>query len=74
MSTSSKLKQQFGKPIAVGIAAALGAKALGLAYNVELPLLGDVSAPVFYGVVGVASSLATETIHQWVLPYLPQSA
>lgn len=74
MSTSSKLKQQFGKPIAVGICAALGAKALGLDYNVQLPLLGDVPAAVFYGVVGVGSSFATETIHQWVLPYLPQSA
>ncbi len=36
-------------------------------------MIGDVSAAVFYGVVGVGSSLATETIHQWVLPYLPQS-
>lgn len=74
MSTSSKLKEQFAKPVIVGLVSAIGAKALGMDYNVQLPLIGDVSAPVFYGVLGTASSLATETLHQWVLPYLPQSS
>jgi hypothetical protein len=73
MSVSEKLKSQFVRPVVVGIISAIGAKAMGLKYDVGVPLLGDVSAPVFYGVLGTASSLATETIHQWVLPYLPQS-
>lgn len=46
---------------------------MGMSYNVSLPLLGIVSKPVFYGVLGFGSSLASETVHQWVLPYLPQS-
>ena len=74
MSTSSKLKQQFVRPIVVGLVSALGARAMSVSYKVDLPLLGEVPKEVFYGVVGFGSSLATETLHQWVLPYLPQSA
>jgi hypothetical protein len=73
MSISSKLKNQFARPIAVGLVSALGAKAMGKDFNVTLPLLGDVSKPVFYGVLGVGSSMGTEILHNWVLPYLPQS-
>jgi len=73
MSTSSKLKSQFVRPIVVGLVSAVGAMAMGSSYKVDVPLLGSVSKSVFYGVLGAGSSLATETIHQWVLPYLPQS-
>jgi hypothetical protein len=74
MSTSSKLKQQLARPIMIGIISALGAKAMGQEFSMELPLLGDVSKPIFYGVLGVGSSLVSETAHHWILPYLPQSA
>jgi hypothetical protein len=73
MSTSSKLKNQFARPVVVGIVSAVGAMAVGLNYNVTVPIVGSISKPVFFGALGVASSLATETVHQWVLPYLPQS-
>jgi hypothetical protein len=72
-STSSKLKQQFVRPLVVGAISALGAKSMGGQYLVDMPLLGEVSKPVFYGVLGFGSSLVSETLHQWVLPYLPQS-
>lgn len=72
MSTSSKLKSMLAKPIVVGIVSALGAKALGQDFNVDV-LGTTLSGPVFYGVLGVGSSLVAETAHQWVLPYLPQS-
>jgi len=72
--SSSKLKQTFVKPLVVGIISALGSKVMGANYNVGIPLLGDVPAAVFYGLLGTGSSLASETLHQWVLPYLPQSA
>jgi hypothetical protein len=72
-STSSKLKQQFVRPIGVGLVSALGARAMGVQFRITMPLLGNVSKPVFYGVLGFGSSLVSETLHQWVLPYLPQS-
>lgn len=72
MSTSSKLKSMFAKPIVVGIVSALGAKALGQDFKVDV-LNTSLSGPVFYGLLGVGSSLVAETAHQWVLPYLPQS-
>jgi hypothetical protein len=74
MSLSSKLKSQFIRPIVVGIVSAAGAAAIGMQWKrVSVPLLGDISKPTFYGVLGAASSLATESIHQWLLPMLPQS-
>lgn len=73
MSITSKLKQQLARPVVIGIVSALGAAAMGKHYNMELPIIGAVSKPVFYGILGVGSSLVTETLHQWVLPYLPQS-
>ena len=33
----------------------------------------SLSAPIFYGVLGAGSSLASGTLREWVLPYLPQS-
>ncbi len=72
MSTSSKLKNMLAKPIVVGLISALGAKAMGQDFNVEV-LGTTLSGPVFYGVLGVGSSLVAETAHQFVLPYLPQS-
>lgn len=75
MSTTDKLKETFAKPIVVGLVSALGSKALGngQSFNVALPILGEVNSMVFYGLLGLGSSLATETLHQWVLPLLPQS-
>lgn len=73
MSTISKLKQQFGRPVVIGLVSALAASAMGKSYQVSLPLLGTVPKPVFYGLLGAASSAGTEVLHQWVLPYLPQS-
>ena len=70
---SSKLKQTFAKPIVVGLIAAIGAQALGANFDVKVVGV-TVSSTVFYGVVGVGSSLATETVRNFVLPYLPQSA
>ena len=74
MSTISKLKTMFAKPVVVGLVSALGAKAMGQDFSVDVRPIGMLlSAPVFYGVLGLGSSLAAETLHQWVLPYLPQS-
>jgi hypothetical protein len=73
MPTSTKLKNQFIRPLVVGAVSAAGAMALGQNFNVRVPILGSVSKSVFYGLLGAGSSLATESIHQWVLPYLPQS-
>ena len=72
MSTSSKLKSQFVRPIVVGLVSAVGAMAMGDQYKVTT-VFGNLSKSVFYGGLGVASSLATETLHQWILPMLPQS-
>jgi hypothetical protein len=75
MSTSSKVKSMLVKPIIVGLVSALGAKVMNQDYSVTIPYIGTtISGPVFYGLLGTASSLATETVHTWVLPYLPQSA
>jgi hypothetical protein len=71
--SSSKLKNQFLRPLVVGAVSAVGAMAVGANYNVTLPLLGAAPKAVFYGLLGAGSSFATETVHQWVLPYLPQS-
>jgi hypothetical protein len=72
---SLKLKNQFIRPLVIGAVSAVGAMVVGkpLDGEIGLPLLGAVSKPVFYGVLGATSSLATESVHQWVLPYLPQS-
>ena len=75
MSTSSKLKETFTKPLVVGLVSALGATAMGQNFKVDITMLGvnGISAPVFYGVLGATSSLAAESLGKWVLPYLPQS-
>ena len=74
MSTSSKLKETYTKPLVVGLVSALGA-AMGQNFKVDIAMLGvnGISAPVFYGVLGATSSLAAESLGKWVLPYLPQS-
>ncbi len=63
----------LAKPITVGIVAALGANAMGAAYSVGFPIIGEVPAALYWGMLGTGSSLVTETLHTWVLPYLPQS-
>ena len=74
MSTASKMKDMLAKPLVIGVISALGSKALGIDIDVGIPLLGDVNSVIFFGLLGAGSSVATETLHQWVLPYLPQSS
>jgi hypothetical protein len=74
MSFTDKLKSQIARPLTVGIVSALAAKAMGGDWSADLPLLGVVSKPVFYGVVGAASSFGSEILHNFALPYLPQSS
>lgn len=74
MSITDKLKAQIARPVVVGLMAALGAKAMGgNQWVATMPILGDVSKPVFYGIVCAGSSFGAEILHNWVLPYLPQS-
>ena len=73
MSDSMKIKEMLSRPVVVGLTSALGAVAMSQRYKVDLPLFGEIPAPVFYGLLGIGSSLATESLRQWVLPMLPQS-
>lgn len=72
-SITDRLKSQFAKPIVVGAISYLAAGLTGEKFNVTLPLLGEVSKSTFYGLLGVGSSMGAEVLHNWVLPYLPQS-
>ena len=73
--SSIKLKQTFMKPVVVGVVSYLGAKALGLDKEVldVNTAIGKIPGAMFFGALGAGSSLVTESVHQWVLPYLPQS-
>ena len=62
----SRLKDQLGKPLTVGILSGLGAKALGVTYDVNLPVLGQVSGVTFYGIMGAASSSVSEVLKNWI--------
>jgi len=72
MSTSSKLKQQFVRPAVVGIVSGAIASMTGVDYDAQV--FGyEIPKWAFYGALGFGSSLVTESLHQWILPMLPQS-
>lgn len=74
MSYSSKLSENFIQPVVVGLVNVAGAYAVGEGNNSAR--LGGMSVPlpIFLGLVGSASSIAGETLKNYVLPMLPNNA
>src|SRR6185437_15702659 len=72
MSTSSKLKQQFVRPAVVGLVSGAIASASGTDFDAAV-FGAEIPKWAFYGLLGFGSSLVSESLHQWILPMLPQS-
>src|SRR6185312_15948170 len=65
-------KQQFVRPAVVGIVSGAIASMSGRDYQ-SLVFGYEVPKWAFYGALGFGSSFVSETLHQWILPMLPQS-
>jgi hypothetical protein len=70
-STMQKLEQNVSKPIASGLIAAGISLAMGDGqYQMNLGPIGEQSLPVANGIITGITSLATETISLWIMPYI----
>lgn len=72
-STSSKLSEQFLHPVVVGVLGYFGAHMAGDGNKVVTTFGMEQSLPSYIGLVTAASSLAGESLKQWVLPMLPNN-
>lgn len=72
MSTTMKLSENFVKPIAAGLLTYLGSMALNNSHNVKVFSV-DVNNHMFYGALSTGGSFVSETVHEWVLPYIPKN-
>lgn len=70
MSVRSKLTENFAKPVLVGVTAYLGSMALLPTSSVVI-LGNTMNSHMYYGILGVGGSFASELAHNWLLPNIP---
>ena len=70
MSVRSKLTENFAKPVLVGVTAYLGSMALLPTSSVVI-MGNTMNSHMYYGILGVGGSFASELAHNWLLPYIP---
>jgi len=71
MSYSNKISENLLQPIVVGLVNTAGAYAMGEGDKSAIFSSLSVPLPIFLGLVGTGSSIAGESLKQWVLPMLP---
>ncbi len=67
-STSNKVINMLAKPVENAALVYLGSKLLGISGNSKLPLIGNKKTDMNLALVAGVSSLATETVHNYILP------
>ena len=73
LDTKGKFIDMAVKPITNGLMTYLGAKALGLNYDTNLPIIGkSYDAPMALAMAAVPASFVTEMAHNWILPGINQ--
>lgn len=74
MNYQGRLVTNFTKPLVVGILTYFLSMVVfpNSRYNVRLPFsVGTVSFATYMGLLGSVSSFGTQTVSNWILPYIP---
>ena len=73
LDMKGKMIDQITKPILNGLMTYVGAKALGLKYDTNLPIINrSYEAPMALAIAAVPASFVTEMAHNFVLPGINQ--
>jgi hypothetical protein len=73
LDTKGKMIDQITKPLLNGVMTYVGAKALGMKYDINLPIVNrSYEAPMALAMAAVPASFVTEIAHNFVLPGINQ--